>query len=436
MPTTSEAATMTQGPNIWIGDEGNDIDPSWMEQQKILSGSSIQILKCEAIDVSNLGRKAKDGNAREGATLKVSVHYKMTKPQESINRNKIKTLILKQIPPSGKPLAKRLGLAREALFYNELAPRVSSSVTNDNNHITPKTYFSWGNMETGEKMVLMEDLSADMIDSGVLFGPGNPNNWSRDLPAMIQASFPKPDTLPPPTAAQVTKNTFMAIAKVHAHFWNNHTLFCKEDSWLRGSDWIQGQGQASWEASQSIIQDIWKRPAVQERVQTQWDPIVKSIIEASMKQISWGHYLKCLSERKHFTLVHGDFWPGNIMISTKDPDQIQIIDWEMVGLGSGPQDLGQYVLSNMEPSERRACEHDILREYYNELTRLGVENWSWEECWKEYRLGGLERWIWFLVYFNGQEGPLLDWAKFFHDQVAAFVKDHDIKPEEIGPPRT
>jgi hypothetical protein len=28
---------------------------------------------------------------------------------------------------------------------------------------------------------------------------------------------------------------------------------------------------------------------------------------------------------------------------------IRLLDWELTGLGSGPQDLGQYILSNMEP---------------------------------------------------------------------------------------
>merc|ERR1712232_1110529 len=109
----------------------------------------------------------------------------------------------------------------------------------------------------------------------------------------------------------------------------------------------------------------------------------------------------------------------------------------MAGVGSGPQDLGQYILSNMHPQERRGCEETLIGNYYQQLIDCGVSksSFSWEECWKEYRIGGLERWLWFLVYFCGQDGPLLEWAQFFHDQIAAFVDDHQIGPDEISQPR-
>jgi hypothetical protein len=91
----------------------------------------------------------------------------------------------------------------------------------------------------------------------------------------------------------------------------------------------------------------------------------------------------------------------------------------------------------MDPSERRACEVDVVRAYYDELVRLGVREFSWDQCWSEYRIGGLERWLWFLIYFAGQDPgtPRLKWAQFFHDQIAAFVDDHNIKVSDITQPR-
>jgi hypothetical protein len=97
----------------------------------------------------------------------------------------------------------------------------------------------------------------------------------------------------------------------------------------------------------------------------------------------------------------------------------------------------------MDPKERRACEERLIRNYYQELIQCGggttnsiqEEEFTWEDCWKEYRLGGVERWLWFLVYFCGQEGLLLDWAQFFHDQIAAFLEDHQLGPEDVVQPR-
>ena len=132
---------------------------------------------------------------------------------------------------------------------------------------------------------------------------------------------------------------------------------------------------------------------------------------------------------------HGDCWPGNFMwMLDNDKAMLKLLDWEMVGLGSGPQDLGQYVLSNMDPKERRECEQDLVKAYFEELKRCGVADVDWDYCWSEYKMGGLERWLWFLIYFAGQEA-LVDWAQFFHNQVAAFMKDHQITADDVVQPR-
>jgi hypothetical protein len=102
----------------------------------------------------------------------------------------------------------------------------------------------------------------------------------------------------------------------------------------------------------------------------------------------------------------------------------------------GPQDLGQYVLSNMDPSERRACERELVEAYYKELIRDGVDDTDnlWEYCWKEYTVGGVERWLWFLIYFAAQP-TMTDWAQFFHNQIASFMEDHKLTADDITQPR-
>jgi len=167
-----------------------------------------------------------------------------------------------------------------------------------------------------------------------------------------------------------------------------------------------------------------------------------------MEGISWESQTKRLNKNKPWTLVHGDFWPGNVLVSTplsktNEPNlELRILDWEMVGIGSGPQELGQYVISNMTPVERRSCEKTLVRNYYEELIRSKNSNivveeeeeYTWETCWEEYKIGGIERWIWFLVYFCGRTN-MIEWAQFFHDQMAEFVKDHQLTPDNVTQPR-
>ena len=404
---------------VWISD--TNIDPVWIEQVTGLKDVS----KCVVEDISNQGRRREA--IKDGTTLKLVVSFQ--------DASKELGLVIKQVPLAGQDHSKMLGLSREALFYLHLAPRLVDG------KVIPKVHHSFGDMATGAKLILMEDLSADYLDSGILFGPGNPNNWTRDLRLLTAKAYPNIADKPP-SSQQVAHQTFLAVAKIHATFWKDKSLL--SHSYLRCADWIQGQDKKSWEASQQYIQGIWDELKRNHQLDTviQWDPVVLACVTKAMEGISWEAQLKRIHvSGGHWTLVHGDFWPGNILISTNCGHEegnlydLKLLDWEMVGIGSGPQDLGQYILSNMDPLERRMCEQSLIATYHSELIRLGVKDFSWEECWREYKIGGVERWLWFLVYFVGQEGALLKWAQFFHDQIASFVADHRITPDDLVQPR-
>lgn len=47
------------------------------------------------------------------------------------NRKEVTALEAKQIPPAGLSLSRRLGLTREAIFYNTLAPKIKISSLRD-----------------------------------------------------------------------------------------------------------------------------------------------------------------------------------------------------------------------------------------------------------------------------------------------------------------
>ena len=406
----------------WISD--TEIDAQWLEQ---VVPELQNVAKCQVEDISNEGRRRE--SIKDGATLKLSISFEDPSRQEV-------SLVIKQVPVTDLDHSKMLGLSREALFYQSLAPRLLSA------KILPKVYYSYGDMTSGAKLILMEDLSTDYVDSGILFGPGNPNNWTRNLPTLTAKAYCADQR--PPTSQEVSQQTFLAIAKVHATFWKDESLL--SHSYLRCAEWAQGQNKASWEASQGYIQGIWDNLQRTQQLDTviQWDPLVWACVTKAMDGISWDAQLERIHiARGHWTLVHGDFWPGNVMVSSKGVGDgitakkmdLKLLDWEMVGIGSGPQDLGQYILSNMHPSQRRQCERSLLEAYYSELIRCGVKDLSWEDCWKEYKVGGVERWLWFLVYFIGQTGPLLRWAQFFHDQIASFVADHEITVDDIVQPR-
>jgi len=56
---------------------------------------------------------------------------------------------------------------------------------------TPKVHYTFGDWDTGVKIIIMEDMS-DLIQAGFFFGPGNPANWGKDLPSLLKGSEIKP----------------------------------------------------------------------------------------------------------------------------------------------------------------------------------------------------------------------------------------------------
>jgi len=374
------SSNISTGMPVWITD--SRIDPCWIKEKMPVFH---HISECTVKDISNDTRKG--DKIKNGATLLLY----LTSQDDGNNEQTTSTtaLVAKQVPPSGLALSCQLGLAREALFYNKLAPKIkvrsvsnNAVVSDDNVNVSggkdepqikvscaspciPKIYYSSGDMSDGSKIVIMEDLSGGFIDSGILFGPGNPNNWNRDLKSRIAEAYPasssqSPSTVVavvPPTSFEVANQTFLAIAYVHAEFWRDTELLKEEYSWLRGSSWISGKDEKSWRVTQGMIQTMWAKYLDDNDnddddndndndndndESIQWDPLVRKILEKAMKGISWESHLQRLNVNSHFCLVHGDFWPGNVMISKNNTNatsiseddgvgDLRLLDWEMVG---------------------------------------------------------------------------------------------------------
>jgi hypothetical protein len=115
------------------------------------------------------------------------------------------------------------------------------------------------------------------------------------------------------------------------------------------------------------------------------------------------------------------------------PARLVLLDWEVVGLGSGPQELGQFAISHWEPSARRAGEAAFVRRYHDGLLRLGVRDYPWEACWAEYVAGGVGRWVWLLAVMSDMCPDAA--LQYFADQLAAFIRDHGVTVASVGMPR-
>ena len=346
-----------------------------------------------------------------------------------------------------------LGLAREALFYSSWSSHIEKIMGKGS---LPIIYGSTGCMTTGTKSILLESID-NSIQAGYLFGPGSPHNLKKDLKYY--------ESIATIDSASLSSIAFKMMARLHRAYWNKHELLISQPqaSWLRGSEWYIGRNQESWEKSQSYASACWaqtlakinkistdevkiaadesdtspdtKTSQFSSTEKVNWDPLLIEIINASIKSVSWKTYQSQLSTST-FTLVHGDFHPAN-MLWVPSTKRLVMLDWENIGIGSGPQDCAQFLISHTNPSIRATIEEKLMKDYYEELTSdsdIKIEPlYTFDQCYNDYIKGGSERWIWLLCILSTMCPPTM--VQYFHDQTIAFMKDHNINPLNVGMPR-
>jgi Ser/Thr protein kinase RdoA (MazF antagonist) len=91
------------------------------------------------------------------------------------------------------------------------------------------------------------------------------------------------------------------------------------------------------------------------------------------------------------TLIHGDahFWN---FLYPLDPQEHRtyLLDWQTYRISSGTDDLA-YTIVLRYPHRTPANERDLVKCYHEELLRHGVTDYSWEQCWHDYRRSAAEQ---------------------------------------------
>ena len=138
------------------------------------------------------------------------------------------------------------------------------------------------------------------------------------------------------------------------------------------------------------------------------------------------------------TVVHGDFHPGNVVWLSDDPVvPVRIIDWEEVGVGSGPQELARFLIfmGVLDHAETRmSIQKDLVRAYYDELVRVNssiADNFSYDDCFRQFVIGGMRdsmRWLPVTVKWKP------DIADYLVNQLETFRDMHGLQSEMLRYP--
>ena len=341
--------------------------------------------------------------------------------------------VFNTLPTARHATSVSLGLAREVFFYENFSKTVLALGIS-----IPRVLYAYGNMKTGEKSLLMEDLE-HTVQVGYFYGSGSPLNWNKDLDKITHNAVAASKMAIEDLSVIVTVKAFVEVAKLHAAYWKTVDLL--EMDWLKSTDWYKGKdyipGQETWEAARNRTIDQWnsiRSTIVDGSSEIHWNSNLVDCLDLFFSTINWEIFQADIQQQS-WTLIHGDFHPANMLwesLSGDDIGRVILLDWEMVAIGNGPLDLGQFVISHMTSEYRRKHESFFLHKYYEALSsRLPVGvTYSYEQCFREYVQGGATKWIWLL--------PVLcticptNIAQYFHDQLASFLIDHDMTTDTFS----
>ena len=261
------------------------------------------------------------------------------------------TLIAKMpaLDPGARELAGLYGLyEREYRFYRELADEMTFR--------TPHCYYSDGDAEKVEYILLLEDLGATGRAGDQVEG----------------------------CTAEEARIALAHLALHHARWWQHPRL--AEIAWLTpGIDLVNGAMEQSY-------------PQAWEPTLTAFSDHVASEIRDVMPTLGprITTLLASLADRP-MTIGHGDYRLDNMFFGNPGSGyEVAVLDWQSPNVAWCAYDVAYFLYSNVDTKTRRAHEMDILREYHRLLVEHGVTGYSFEDLVYDYRaslLVSLAIWI-------------------------------------------
>lgn len=332
--------------------------------------------RVRAIDVRPIG------NGMAGRVVQVALEYDGHAPRAP------KSVIAKlpAAPGSTLDMALRLGIyEREARFYTEVAPAFPAPV--------PRLYHCVSTAP-GCYAFVLEDLSPAR-EGSLLYG----------------CTFEQAETL------------VGWIGAAHAAWWQNPRLnaldWLPAPNYAAAADLAAQSTEGAWKIFRNKIGDGAPRHVVALGERLGDAPRVLDQLSAAP-----------------LTLVHGDLRAPNVMFAPEGMP-VAILDWQTVMRGRGPMDLAAFFLFGLSPVDRRRAEAALLPAYCRLLTERGVEGYTLDQCWRDYRLGVIDQFSQIVI-----TSSLLDVdSKLDHHvanavgaRVFAAIEDLDLI-ELLSPPR-
>jgi Ecdysteroid kinase-like family len=232
-------------------------------------------------------------------------------------------------------VAGQLGYRCETSFYREVAPKV---------HVdTPQCYLAEMNEQGDGFTLVLEDLSPAQQGDQIV---GCTVDQAR--------------------AAAVN------VAGLHAPTWNNPSI--------REFDWLIPDLLANAEFAAPFLVDATTQFLDRYPVSEHTAATLRGFAD---RFVDWA-----TARPEPFALLHSDYRLDNLLFAEAGaPRPVVAVDWQVVMVGCPLRDVAFLVATGLSTEDRRAGEKGIVDAYHHRLVELGVEEYSAERCWDDYRYG-------------------------------------------------
>ena len=191
--------------------------------------------------------------------------------------------------------------------------------------------------------------------------------------------------------AEHAKRAIRAVAKLHGHYWNK-----ADRPPLSGSHDIFA---AKYRPLLQIVYLSSLVPTL-DRLGEVFSPETRQLAEAYGPRVA-DHIGQIAAGPK--TFVHGDFRLDNMFFGPGE--DLTLVDWQISGLAGGLYDVAFFLGSSVSTEVRREIEREALKEYHDIVCGMGVNDFTFEECWRLYREYALGRLVVAVFLCGGVDLP-------------------------------
>lgn len=223
----------------------------------------------------------------------------------------------------------------EVRFYQQVASTVGVR--------TPRCYHADVDLATAEFVLVLEDLAPARVGDQV-------EGCTVDEAALALTE----------------------LAALHAPRWG--------DGSLETLDWLNRRTTESDDAGAALLPVLFDGFAAR-----YGDVLEESVLDVGRRLMpDIGTYLR--RHRPPWTVQHADYRLDNLMFGTgSGGPPLAVVDWQTVVLGPGAADVSYFLGAGPSVEDRRRHEERMVREYHGALVAGGVDDYSFDDCFTDYR---------------------------------------------------